>query len=171
MDTDLQILPDIFPPGLEAVICGTAAGKKSAEAGAYYADPSNSFWTVLHQVRLTPRRLSPTEFSVLPQFGLGLTDLAKLESGVDATLSSGSFHVSTFEERVRSLRPRIVAFNGKTAGRKYLGLSPRTPLEYGLQSSRSNSQLTFVLPSTSGSARRYWDIEIWREFARLVHAK
>ena len=41
------MLPDVLPPGLAVVICGTAAGTASARAGAYYAGPGNAFWATL----------------------------------------------------------------------------------------------------------------------------
>ena len=43
------ILPDVLEPGLRVVFCGTAAGKASARAGAYYAGPGNAFWPTLHR--------------------------------------------------------------------------------------------------------------------------
>ena len=58
------------------MICGSAAGRRSAAAGAYYAGPGNKFWRILHESGLTPRRLAPEEFALLPDVGIGLTDLA-----------------------------------------------------------------------------------------------
>jgi len=68
-----HILPDVLAPGLSIVFCGTAAGTESARRRAYYAHPQNRFWRVLHEAGLTPRRLAPAEFALLPDFGLGLT--------------------------------------------------------------------------------------------------
>ena len=53
----MPILPDVLESGLDLVLCGTAAGRKSAEMLAYYAKPGNRFWPTLHAVGLTPRRL------------------------------------------------------------------------------------------------------------------
>ena len=50
------ILPDLLQPGLALVFCGTAAGRRSAAEGAYYAHPGNLFWRALHAVQLTPRQ-------------------------------------------------------------------------------------------------------------------
>ncbi|MDE0408815.1 MAG: mismatch-specific DNA-glycosylase, partial [Alphaproteobacteria bacterium] len=71
------VLPDILPPGLDLAVCGAAAGRRSAEVGAYYAGSGNRFWRILHETGLTPRLLGPEEFRLLPEFGIGLTDLAK----------------------------------------------------------------------------------------------
>ncbi len=77
------ILPDVLAPGLRIVFCGTAAGTESARRRCYYAHPQNKFWRALHEVGLTDRRLDCSEFALLPQFGIGLTDIAKTASGMD----------------------------------------------------------------------------------------
>jgi TDG/mug DNA glycosylase family protein len=59
------LLDDLLRPGLRIVICGTAAGERSAKLGAYYAGPGNKFWRTLHKVGLTPRALIPAEFREL----------------------------------------------------------------------------------------------------------
>ncbi|OYV45492.1 MAG: hypothetical protein B7X10_05700 [Burkholderiales bacterium 21-58-4] len=49
-----HVLPDVLRPDLELVFCGTAAGRASAAAGAYYAHPGNFFWRTVHAVGLIP---------------------------------------------------------------------------------------------------------------------
>jgi TDG/mug DNA glycosylase family protein len=168
MRTAPHILPDILPAGLRAVICGTAAGAKSAARTAYYADSSNQFWSVLQQVGLTPQRLTPDDFLILPEFGLGLTDIAKIVSGTDAKLPLGAFDVPAFVASIRHCQPDMVAFNGKTAARIFYGFPSRRRLDYGLGPLVPNFPRIFVLPSTSGNARGYWNLQWWQEFARLV---
>jgi double-stranded uracil-DNA glycosylase len=70
------ILP-LFSTGLRVVFWGTAAGTASAMASAYYAGPGNRFWSILHESGLAPRRLAPSEFRLLPECGIGLTDVCK----------------------------------------------------------------------------------------------
>jgi len=70
-----MILPDVMEVGLNVAFCGTAAGTKSAQAGAYYAGPGNAFWATLHRIGLTPRELRPTEYAELLDYGAGLTDI------------------------------------------------------------------------------------------------
>ena len=62
----MSVLPDVLAPGLRAVFCGTAAGTKSAIAGAYYAGPGNKFWPTLHAIGLTPRRFAPAPTQFIP---------------------------------------------------------------------------------------------------------
>ena len=136
---------------------------------AYYADPSNRFWGVLREVRLTgDRLLRPDDFRTLPEFGLGLTDIGKTVYGPDVTLSRGAFDVPAFMESIRRCRPKIVAFNGKTAARAFYGITSDQRLDYGTGSLVPDFPEVFVLPSTSGSAGRYWDLARWQEFARRV---
>lgn len=85
-----MILSDVLAPGLRVVFCGTAVSTKSARAGAYYAGPGNAFWSTLHEVGLTPRRLDPSEYAKLPRYGIGLTDLCKLASGSDREVGTGA---------------------------------------------------------------------------------
>ena len=91
-----MILPDVLDPGLRVVFCGTAAGKRSAQVGAYYAGPGNAFWPTLHEVGFTPRRLAPSEFRDLPRFVIGLTDMCKLRSGSDTEIGTGGFVVAAW---------------------------------------------------------------------------
>ena len=161
------VLPDILGPDLAVVFCGSAVGRKSAAAGAYYAGPGNRFWPTLYEVGLTPRRLDPGEYHRVIEFGLGLTDLAKYESGGDRELTAAADDVAGLRRRIEACAPRVLAFNGKRAGRRFLGRG----VDYGMQPERSGFARIFVLPSTSGAARRYWSIAQWRALAALIAAK
>ncbi len=58
-----MILPDVMKRDLKVVFCGTAAGTKSAQLGAYYAGPGNAFWAKLHEIGLTPSQLRPDQYA------------------------------------------------------------------------------------------------------------
>jgi double-stranded uracil-DNA glycosylase len=158
------ILADAIRPGLRVVFCGTALGAVAARKRAYYAGPGNAFYKTLHEVGLTPRRLDPVEYPKLLDFGIGLTDICKTRSGSDAEVGRGGFDVDRLVALIEENRPGWVAFNGKNSAR---GAFAR-PVDYGRQDERFAGVPAFVLPSTSGAARRYWDIAPWRELARLV---
>ena len=159
------ILPDLLKPNLDLVICGTAAGFRSAAVGAYYAHESNKFWRILAEVRLTPRQLEPNEYHRLPDFGIGLTDLAKHYKGADSGLTPGDVDVAGFRNKIEAACPSALAFNGKTAAGLALG---RRSLDCGRQKARLGNTTVFVLPSTSGRAGGYWDPAPWRECADFV---
>jgi TDG/mug DNA glycosylase family protein len=161
-----DLLQDVLRPGLDIIFCGTAAGRKSASIGAPYADASNRFWMTLYSIGLTPTRLSPADYQKLLKFGLGLTDIAKRKCGVDTSLSSTDFDVPSLMEKLDEFKPRILAFNGKKAASVFYERSTRG-LAYGRQPSMAGGTIVWVLPSTSGSARRYWDLTHWSQLAEL----
>jgi TDG/mug DNA glycosylase family protein len=156
-----DVLPDLLRPGLSVVFCGTAAGSASARAGAYYAGPGNAFWATLHATGLTPVQLAPAEYERLPEFGIGLTDICKVLHGSDEEVGMAEFDVSGLQARVAAAEPDNLAFNGKNAARAAL---ERT-VAYGLQEERIGGAAVWVLPSTSGAARRFWSIEPWQGLA------
>ncbi|MFD0804416.1 mismatch-specific DNA-glycosylase, partial [Streptomonospora algeriensis] len=69
-------IPDILAPGLDILFCGINPGLYSGWSGYHFARPGNRFWPALHLAGLTPRRLRPEEQHLLPQWGLGVTNLA-----------------------------------------------------------------------------------------------
>lgn len=157
------ILPDVLRPGLALVFCGTAAGRRSAAEGAYYAHPGNLFWRALFGCGLTPRLLQPHEFPRLPDYGIGLTDLAKHHAGNDSQLPRDAFDVPGLRHRIQRVKPGLLAFTSKHAGRAAFGRR----VDYGLQQERIGDTGLFVLPSPSGQARGHWSIEPWQALAAL----
>jgi double-stranded uracil-DNA glycosylase len=158
-----DVLPDLLRPGLRVVFCGTAAGSASARARAYYAGPGNSFWPTLHSTGLTPERLAPAEYGRLPEFGIGLTDVCKVLHGSDEEVGTVEFDVAGLEARIAAAEPANLAFNGKNAARAVL----ERGVDCGPQEERIGGAAVWVLPSTSGAARRFWDIEPWRQLAAV----
>ena len=164
-------LPDVLRDNLDVVFVGTAAGRRSAELGIYYAHPGNYFWRTLWQVGLTPRRFAPRDFAELRDVGIGFTDLSK------SALRHGPRHRSPATStsppsmpRCVTLQPRAIAFTSKKAAS--LWLRRRTDrIAYGRQKRRSTDFCeVFVLPSPSSAARRYWKIEPWRDLADWLRA-
>ena len=156
-----MVLPDVLEPGLRIVFCGTAAGTKSAKVGEYYAGPGNAFWPTLHNVGLTSKQLKPSEFRELLRYRLGLTDVCKILSGSDEEVGTGKFDVEGFVAKIENFRPNWVAFNGVAAAKAVLG----GDVSYGPQADPVAHSKVWVLPSTSGAARRYWDIGYWQGLA------
>jgi TDG/mug DNA glycosylase family protein len=161
-----MVLPDLLRPGLKVVFCGTAVGERSAQRGAYYAGPGNRFWDILADTGLTPHRFTPEQYPSLLKFRIGLTDLVKGRSGQDVHLSAGDFDVSGFREKIEKYAPKAVGFNGKKAAQLFLA-SPS--VEYGHQKEPIGPTALFVLPSTSGAARGFWDPKYWFQLAEFVN--
>jgi TDG/mug DNA glycosylase family protein len=159
-----EVLEDVLQIGLQVVFCGIAAGERSALLRHPYAGPGNKFWATIHQIRLTDAQLPPSDYRKLPDFGLGLTDIAKRASGADSVLSNGDFDVPALRNKLTEFSPRVLAFNGKKAASVFCGV-PTRKLKYGLQSAAIGATKVWVLPSTSGSACRYWDLAPWQQLA------
>jgi double-stranded uracil-DNA glycosylase len=159
-----DVLPDVLAPGLAVVFCGNAAGKVSARRGAPFAGPGNYFWPVLHEVGLTPVVLAPEEFRRLPEFGLGLTDACKTRFGSDAEVGTADHDPGRVRCAIRDFAPDHIAFVCKQAAKIVLG----RPVGYGRQPERLGEAQAWVLPSTSGLARRFWSVGPWQELAAAV---
>lgn len=162
-------LPDLLQPGLRIVFVGTAAGRRSAEVGAYYAGRGNRFWHTLHDTGLTPRRLEPTDFRDLLALGIGLTDLCKSQAGMDRDITRGGYDVGRFNDVMRLYAPRAIAFTSKRAGSIYLR-KPTRLISYGEQPAMVGGPRIFVMPSPSGAASGYWSAAPWQELSRTVPA-
>ena len=164
---DDYAVPDVLAPNLRVVFCGTALGRQSAVARAYYANPTNLFWRTLHEVGLTEKRLHPTNYRSLLDYGIGLTDLAKHHFGNDVDLPADALDAAALREKILLFQPQILAFTSKTGASRFLGRST-AQIALGEQSERVGRSRLFVLPSPSGSGRRYWDRGPWETLAAIV---
>lgn len=163
--TSPQVLEDLLAPGLALVICGSAAGRRSAELRQYYAHPGNKFWRTLHDVGLTPRQLAPTEYALLLEFGIGLTDVIKDQSGSDAAIDFRRSDPDALRAKILRYAPRLLCFSSKRAAMTYLR---SRKVDYGLLRETIGSTRLFVATSPSGAASGHWDLSIWRALARRV---
>ena len=150
----MAILPDVLRDGLRLVFCGTAPSRRSAQVGAYYAHGGNLFWDVLFKAGFTPTRLAPLQYRDLLDSNIGLTDLNKLQSGVDSELDAGAYDPEGLLDKVYAYRPEILAFTSKNGAKAFFG---RRAVAYGRQVERIGKTVVWVLPSTSGSARPHWE--------------
>ena len=161
------MLDDLLAPDLRLVVCGSAAGRRSAQLRQYYAGPGNKFWATLAGVGLTPRRLAPSEWRSLLEFGIGLTDLVKDQSGGDRELGFERADRAALRAKLVRFRPRILCFNGKRSAQEFFG---RREIAYGLQLEAIGATRLFVAPSTSGAASGAWDPAPWRALAERVRS-
>jgi G:T/U-mismatch repair DNA glycosylase/8-oxo-dGTP pyrophosphatase MutT (NUDIX family) len=127
------------------VFCGINPGRVSAAAAAHFANPRNDFWRLLHDAGFTPRLYDPQEQFALLDLGYGVTNAAYRTTPGSGDLRRGDFDCDAFEQRIRGVSPRAVAFVGKEA---YRGLWNERP-ELGPQLRSIGRTGLFVLPSTS----------------------
>ena len=167
-----------FDSDLNVVFCGMAAGNRSAAIRAYYAGRGNKFWRVLADIGLTTELLQPSQFHSLPDFGIGLTDVAKYASGNDVDILHSDRDPGAVRAKILRYLPKKFALAEVTpsprpspSGRGRSDASHPAPGA----SVRSKGEMLgftsiYVLPSTSGSANGYWDVSYWRELAYRILA-
>ena len=163
-----MVLPDILANGLKVVFCGTAPGNVSAKAGAYYANNSNKFWEMLHKMGLTKEKKEAKDFRKVLTEGIGLTDMAKEQFGMDKVLKKHDFDKEAFEEKIVKYQPKVLCFTSKRAAQSYYGLSSSAGIQYGRQDKTIGTTVVFVLPSPSPAAIRWWDESYWLEAAKYI---
>jgi TDG/mug DNA glycosylase family protein len=129
------------------VFCGINPGRRSAAAGAHFANPRNDFWRLLHDAGFTPTQLDPADQYELLALGYGVTNAAYRTTPGSSDLRRADFEGAA--DRLTSvatrLRPRAIAFVGKEAYRGAFGQRA----ELGLQKQALGDTALWVLPSTS----------------------
>ncbi len=124
---------------------------------------------MLHEIGLTPRQFQAQEYPLLPTCGIGLTDVAKRHSGVDADLPPGAWQPLELREKIARYRPTLVAFTSKRGASEVLAISTgRVP--YGRQEQLLEGAELWVLPSTSPLGHTHFRLEPWRALADRVAA-
>jgi TDG/mug DNA glycosylase family protein len=149
----VRTLPDLLGPGIRLLFVGYNPSVRSARLGHYYAGRNNRFWELLAVSGLTPRRLAFTDDARLPEMGIGITDLVKRPTRAAHQVTAAEFRLGAARVRrlVETLRPIVVAWNGKGAYLRAAGVA-RAP--WGLQDTRLVPGVAdFVVPSPSGLAR------------------
>ncbi|MCQ1538847.1 mismatch-specific DNA-glycosylase [Methanocalculus taiwanensis] len=151
----MHILEDILAHNLAIVFCGSAASRKSAERGCYYCGPGNKFWPQFSLITGAENKIprSIEDCRIVLEYGIGLTDLNKTESGSDRSLTKKQYETESFLQKMLEYTPRCIVFNGKEAARHAL---KRREIKYGLQSGMIGESSVFVAPSTSGLSAKDW---------------
>ncbi|MHB8070450.1 MAG: mismatch-specific DNA-glycosylase [Candidatus Cryosericum sp.] len=163
-----SLVPDVLAKGLDIVFCGSALGDVSWKRRAYYANAGNRFWQTLAQTGLTPQQFAPQEYRLVAGCGIGLTDLVKTDHGQDEHIFDGHIDLDlarlSLRRKILRWQPSVLAFTSRTAARQFMG----HPALCGRQSETIRQTIIWVLPSTSGLARRFFDITPWKELVHFV---
>jgi TDG/mug DNA glycosylase family protein len=162
-------IDDIIAPGLRVLFCGINPGLYSGATGFHFARPGNRFWPALHRGGFTPRRLDPSEQGLLPEYGLGITNLvaratARADELTDGELRAGGAELAG---KVLRYRPRWLAVVGITAYRTAFGV-PKASV--GPQPERIGGVPVWVLPNPSGLNAHWNSATLAAEFGRLREA-
>jgi TDG/mug DNA glycosylase family protein len=162
-------LPDIIAANLDVLFCGINPGLYSAQVGHHFARPGNRFWPALHRAGFTPRQLSPFEDVSLPDFGLGLTNIASRPSTAAAELTAEELAAGArvLRRKVRKFAPRFLAITGIGA---YRTAFARPRATFGLQDETIGATKIWVLPNPSGLNASYRPADLARLYSELAAA-
>ena len=158
---------EFLKTGLKVVFCGNDPTERDAAAiKPPYAGNNDKFWNVLLTLGLTPSLLSPATAGELPNYEIGLTEVAKGRHGMKKIRGAEDYDGARLRQRILQYKPRILAFNGKKAAAVYFECKPGD-LEYGVHRRKIGSTEMWVLPASTSSAAA-WDENIWRELAAAL---
>jgi double-stranded uracil-DNA glycosylase len=149
-----QALADLVGVDLRVLFCGINPGMRSAELGLHFARPGNRFWKLLCSGGFTESVLLPAEQHVLPQLGVGITNLVGRATAAASELKASELRegATELQAKVAMLRPRCVAVLGLQA---YRTAFRRPAATIGLQPEPLGSALLWLLPNPSGLQARY----------------
>jgi TDG/mug DNA glycosylase family protein len=166
-----QLLPDILAPNLDVIFVGAAPSHSSADAGHYYAGPTNKFWMLLHQSGFTPCQFQPEQDAEVLGLGIGLT-------GIYRHLSTSANHLlptptpqrrQELQDKLVTLAPKFLCYNGKDVYKLCTG---RTCFDWGEQPETIGTSRVFVVISSSARADAWARerLQQYRELKRLADA-
>jgi TDG/mug DNA glycosylase family protein len=164
-----RVIPDVLPSDgepLRVLFCGINPGLYSGATGHHFARPGNRFWPALHRSGFTPRQLAPSEQDLLPEYGLGITNLAQRTTAradelTDEELREGGLRLKALVEHHR---PAYLAVAGVTAYRIAFG---DRHAKIGPQDGTFGPSRLWILPNPSGLNARFQIGDLVAEFARL----
>lgn len=164
-----RTLEDIVGPDLRVLFCGINPGLFSGATGWHFARPGNRFWRVLHEAGFTDRVLHPSEQSLLPHFGLGITNLARRTTATADELTADELRAGA--ERLRTLvgrwKPDWLGVLGISAYRIAFD-APTAAI--GRQDLTMDGTQVWVLPNPSGLNAHYQVPELVTAFRELREA-
>jgi len=169
-----KTLPDYLVSGLRLVFIGTNPGLYSAQTGHYFATPRNRFWQAFNLAQLVEGDFSPEQDHLLPQRGVGFTDLVKRPTSGAAELKAQDFRQGApiLKEKILHYGPKIVAFHGVMAYGNYLKFAEKVKErpELGMQSRTIGRSRIFVMPNPSSANAAYSVNALVEWYARLKEA-
>jgi mismatch-specific thymine-DNA glycosylase len=144
----MRTLPDYLRKGMKLILVGANPGDRSARVGHYYAGRTNQFWPIMYESGVIPEPLGYEDDRRCLEFGIGMTDLVKRPTRGIEEIERQEYAEGRvlLAQKLEEMRPRVIAFNGKTVYEKFTG----RPCKLGLQKEKLYDAQVFVLPSTSG---------------------
>jgi double-stranded uracil-DNA glycosylase len=167
------VASDLLRPGLALVFCGYNPSLTSGRSGHHYAHPGNRFWRTLHAVGLTDRLYAPEEDVLMPDLGIGFTNLCSRPTRRADELTREEIRAGAVElrEKLERFEPAAVAYTGIGVYKWFRG---RSRAEWGVQKESALPGVTdVVVPSPSGLNRMRFEelVEHYRALAPFLARK
>lgn len=161
-----QYSPDVLAVGLDVIFCGINPASTAEADGHNFSSPSNRFWDVLHRSGFTDVRLRPEDERELLTYGCGITAVVSRATPRASDIATAEFRAARmdFEEKMRRLHPRAVAFLGKRA---VVSMLEDPQIAFGPQPFRFADTQTWVLPNPSGLNRSFTRDALVAAYAEL----
>ena len=143
-------LPARLGPNPRILFVGINPSLTSARVGHHFAGPGNPFYRLLHAAGFVPVPLTFVDDVRLPEFGLGLTNIAERATRAASELTPADYARGRkrLAQLIAEVRPPVVAFVGGTAYRRFFG--PSATPGPGAKPERIGDAAVFVVPNPSG---------------------
>ena len=164
-----QALADLVGPDLRVLFCGINPGTLRASSVCISPGRGTGSGSCSAAGGFTESVLSPAEQHILPELGVGITNLVGRVTAAASELSSSELRegATQLEAKVEMLRPRCVAVLGLQA---YRTAFRRPGATIGPQPEPLGSALLWLLPNPSGLQARYQVPEMTEMFKALFVA-
>jgi TDG/mug DNA glycosylase family protein len=189
--------PKLHPPlplhigyGLNILFCGINPGQRSSQSGHHFAHPTNQFWRVMSESRLSHGVVMrhQDDKSYVESHGYGFTNIAARPSVQAQHLHSSEMVAGSLQliQRIKDYRPRFVCFIGRQAHQYFCKTITKYETECrfipiasetkdGLQGyieGETWRTAIFAIPSTSGRCRVPYAVklDLLNELSDLVQS-
>ncbi len=155
----MNTLPDYLKEDLDIVLVGLNPSQVSVERGHYFANPRNRFWRAFNESGLVDAPVAMEEDHVLPDFGIGFTDLVKRPSRQASALRAKDYRegAPVLKEKLLKWQPVVVCFQGLTVYANYMRYAEglKVKVQLGLQTHTVGASRVFVVPNPSPANAQY----------------
>ena len=160
-------------PGLDLLFCGYNPSLTSGHTGHHYAHPGNRFWRVLRAAGITDRLYEPHEDALLPDLGIGFTNLCPRPTRRADELTREEIRAgaTALRHTLERYRPGAVAYTGIGVYRWFRATSK---VAWGVQPTPAVRGVTdVVVPSPSGLNRMRFEelVDHYRPLAPLLNCE
>jgi len=148
-------LPARLGPKPRILFVGINPSLTSARVGHHFAGSGNPFYRLLHAAGFVPEPLTFVDDVRLPDFGLGLTNIAERATREASELTPADYARGRkrLARLIATVQPSVVAFVGGTAYRQFFG--PSASPGPGAKPERIGAAAVFVVPNPSGRNAAY----------------